>query len=202
MSIVRFDSFASQLVDFLVKQYFDGNVNALADSSGYNKRQIVAWINGERTPRDSTLRYLMSTTIAPEFTVVCEYAPVQIDKASDIGGELGRVLGENHYRAGIYAFYDSMCNLLYVGKASTGLKKEIYQQLRNPLGIKFPKTVGKPPEKRWQVVSFVSAYEIPYVEHLDYPKHVEALILRLSKPVGNKVLGNLNFCKPPADVSA
>lgn len=202
MAVEGGDKFASQLVDFLVKHYFDGNVDALADTSGYTKRQIVSWINGERTPRGSTLRYLMSKTIAPEFTVVCEYAPVQIDKASDIGGALGRVLGENHDRAGIYAFYDSMCNLLYVGKASTGLKKEIYQQLRNSLGIKFPKALGKPPEKRWQVVSFISAYEIPYVEHLDYPKHVEALILRLSKPVGNKVLGNLNFCKPPADASA
>ncbi len=193
--------FTSQLVRFLVDQYYGGELATLAESTGYSKQQIKSWMAGERKPRAATLRYLMSKTLAPEFTVVCEYEPIRVDSSGEIGPELSRVLGGNHNKAGIYAFYDSMCNLFYVGKASTGLKKEIYQQLRNPLGVSFSKSVANPPEKRWQVVSFISAYEIPYVEHLDYPKHVEALILRLSKPIGNKVLGTLNFCKPPADVT-
>lgn len=33
----------------------------------------------------------------------------------------------------------------------------------------------------------------------DYPKHVEPPVLRLSKPVGNKVLGTLKRSAPPKE---
>lgn len=42
----------------------------------------------------------------------------------------------------------------------------MYQQLRGGIGMDFPKAVRKAPVQRWQAVSFVSAYEIPPVEHL------------------------------------
>ena len=75
----------------------------------------------------------------------------------------------------------------------------MYQQLRNPVGMSFPKAVKSPPSRRWEVVRYVSAYEVPEIEHLDYPKHVESLDLRMSEPVGNKKLGKLNFAVPPAE---
>lgn len=52
---------------------------------------------------------------------------------------------------------------------------------------------------QWEAVRYVSAYEIPIIEHLDYPKHVEALVLRLSKPIGNKILGKLERSAPPKE---
>lgn len=94
-----------------------------------------------------------------------------------------------------------MCTVIYVGKASNGFVKEMYQQLRAPLGVEFPRAVKNFPGERWQATRFISAYEIPHVDHLDYPRHVEALVLRLSKPVGNKVLGRLNFSVKPKDPS-
>ena len=62
-----------------------------------------------------------------------------------------------------------------------------------------PQAVPNPPSNRWNVVKYVSAYEIPHVDHLDYPKHVESLVLRLSKPIGNKVLGRLERSSPPKE---
>ena len=90
-----------------------------------------------------------------------------------------------------------MCNLIYLGKASTNIKSEVYQQLKKPLGISFNKAVKTAPQGRWQVVKFISAYEVPKVDHLDYPKHVEALMLRIAKPIGNKVIGSLRVATPP-----
>lgn len=34
---------------------------------------------------------------------------------------------------------------------------------------------------------------------MDYPKRVESLVLRLSKPVGNQVLGTLKRSAPPKE---
>jgi hypothetical protein len=62
-----------------------------------------------------------------------------------------------------------------------------------------PNAVKLWPACRWELVTRVSAYEVPEVDHLDYPKHVEALILRLSKPAGNRCSANLpaNYPRMP-----
>jgi hypothetical protein len=191
--------FEAQLVDYLINEYFEKDVNGFVNSSGYTKQQIEAWRSGKRRPRKATVRWLLSSTIAPEFRIVSEFAKVDIDSASEIRSQLKSALRGNHDCAGVYAFYDSMCNLFYLGKASTNLLGEMYQQLRCNLGVKFPNAITAAPKQRWQAVRYISAYEIPYVVHLDYPKHVEALILRLSKPVSNKVLGTLQHSVPPDD---
>jgi hypothetical protein len=191
--------FESELVSYLIKTYFDKDVAKFAAHTGYTKQQINYWHTGQRKPQSATLRWLISTTIAPEFQVVCEFKPVSIHLKKNISAELTKALGGHGEKCGVYAFYDSMCNVVYVGKASTNLQTEMYQQLRAQLDIHFPKAVKSAPIERWQVAKYVSAYEIPEVEHLDYPKHVEALVLRLSKPVGNKVLGNLTHVKRPIE---
>lgn len=191
--------FESQLVDYLINEYFEKDINKFVSSTGYTKQQIETWRSGKRRPRKATVRWLLSSTIAPEFKIVSEFAEVDINSASEIRSKLKSALGDNHDCAGVYAFYDSMCNLFYVGKASTNLLGEMYQQLRCELGVSFPKAIAAAPKQRWQAVRYISAYEIPYVVHLDYPKHVEALILRLSKPVSNKVLGTLKYSSPPED---
>jgi transcriptional regulator with XRE-family HTH domain len=198
MSNIR-HAFENELVQFLITEYFNGDSKRLAEHTGYSKQQIDIWISGNRKPRKATIRYLLSATLAPELKIVKEFFPVSFSSNKEIRSKLKDCLGEHEKSKGVYAFYDSLCNLFYVGKAATCLFDEMYQQLRGPLGIKFPKALSKPPEYRWQATAFISAYEVPLVEHLDYPKHVESLVLRLSKPIGNKILGNLNVAERPKD---
>jgi hypothetical protein len=49
---------------------------------------------------------------------------------------------------------------------------------------------------RHQVVKYISAYEVKIFENFDYPKHVESLILRISKPIMNKQIGLLDRAYP------
>jgi hypothetical protein len=192
-------TFESQLVEYLVHQYFDGNRADFAERSGYYKGQVDSWIEARTKPQKATMRWLLSSAIAPEFRVAAEFKHVDFDKIEDIRPTLNKMLGVHKKQSGVYAFYDSMCSVVYVGKASNGFLGEMYQQLKGPLGVAFPKAVKGAPTRRWQVVKYVSAYEIPAVDHLDYPRHVESLVLRLSKPIGNKVLGSLQRSKPPKD---
>lgn len=191
--------FEAGLVDYLVREHFNGDSGEFARHTGYAKQQIEYWRSGSKKPHKSTLRWLLSTTIAPEFRVAVEFIPIVIASRSDISRTLRVALNGHEKNTGVYAFYDSMCNVLYVGKASSGFGQEMYQQLRAPLGIGFPRAVTSAPSERWMAVKYISAYEIPRVDHLDYPKHVESLVLRLSKPVGNKVLGTLKRSAPPKE---
>jgi len=192
--------FENELVEYLVREYFSGSTKAIADHTRYAKHQIDSWFQGAHRPQNGTLRYLLSSVIAPELKIVCEFSPVSFrESGGGIREQLRQALSDHQDRPGIYAFYDSMCNVFYVGKAAKGLLNEMYQQLRNPLGMDFPKAIKHPPRKRWEVACFASAYEVPSIEHLDYPRHVESLVLRMSKPSGNKILGKLNFAAPPKD---
>jgi hypothetical protein len=199
VAIKKADGFESAFVLHLIDEYYGGNVDAFAARVGYTKQQIGTWCSGKRKPQKATLRWLLSTTIAPEFKVAAEFKPVSFATKASIRPTMRDVLSGHADNSGVYAFYDSMCAVVYIGKASKSFHVEMCQQLEGPLGIKFPKAVAKAPSSRWQAVSYVSAYEIPSVDHLDYPKHVEALVLRLSKPIGNKVLGILKTSSPPAE---
>jgi transcriptional regulator with XRE-family HTH domain len=190
-------SFETDFVKYIVNEYFNGDAARLASQSGYSKQQIDNWLKGQHKPQKNTIRWLLSVTIAPEFKVINEFFAVNFSVEKEILGVLNKMFDGQGASMGIYAFYDSMCNLIYLGKASKNIKMEVYQQLKNPLGLTFNKAVKAVPQKRWQVVKFLSAYEVPQVAHLDYPKHVEALMLRIAKPIGNKVIGSLKIATPP-----
>lgn len=198
MSVDR-SSFENELIGYVFKNYYSSDIKKLSNITGYTKQQLEQWISGTRKPRLTTMRYILSKTIAPEFSVVCELEPVQFVDKADIRPQLQKVLGEHHKKCGIYAFYDSACGLYYIGKASTSLIVEMAQRLGNKVGLKFPKLVKQHPKEKWQVVRYVSAYEIPEVEHIDYQKHVEALLLRISKPIDNIQIGSLSYSKPPRE---
>lgn len=195
-------TFTAQLVQYLVDEYFEGDALRFAKHTRYTKHQVDSWISGRRKPQKATVRWLLSTAIAPEFRVIKEFAPFTAMTKKDISRQLRVILDGHQNNCGVYAFYDSMCNVIYVGKASTGFFAEMYQQLRGKLQIEFPVAIRAAPRERWQAVRYVSAYEVPKVEHLDYQRHVEALLLRVSKPVGNKVLGKLNQTSAPKEASA
>ena len=96
------------------------------------------------------------------------------------------MLGEQANDTGIYAFYDSMGNLIYLGKA-TKLIAEITSAINRTVHIAFPKGVKSAPRIRTQIVKYLSAYDVGTVKWNDFSKHVESLILRLSKPILNKI---------------
>ena len=86
--------------------------------------------------------------------------------------------------------YDSIGNLVYVGKA-TRLLDEVYAAIRRDIHIPFPRGISNVPEKRYEIISYISAYDVGTSDWIDYPKHVESLILRISKPLLNKNIGTL-----------
>lgn len=199
MPIIVRKKFEAELVDFLIDTYFKGDVKAFSAQVLSTENQIAGWRSGRVKPQKWQLRSMLSHTLVPEIKVVAEYQRVEFKTASDVSQLMRQVLQGHLNTPGIYAFYDSMWNVIYVGKASEGLFGEICQQLRGGLGVKFPRAVREGPKYRWQAVQYVSAYEVPKTNFFDYQKHIEALILRVSKPVSNKVLGTLQNARAKAD---
>ena len=93
-----------------------------------------------------------------------------------------------------------MANLVYLGKA-TRLLDESYAAIRGEVRIAFPAGVRDRPEYRYSIIRYISAYDVGESNWVDYPKHVESLILRISKPVLNKNIGYLEraFVTPQED---
>lgn len=108
----------------------------------------------------------------------------------EVRRQLRKALTGHESRSGIYAFYDSLANLLYVGKA-TNLLEEMYSALRRDIPVEFPRGVEKQPQRRFQVAKYTSAYEVGGLEWADYPKHAESFLLRISKPPLNRNIGHL-----------
>jgi hypothetical protein len=66
----------------------------------------------------------------------------------------------------------------------------VYQQIKTEIPDRIlPKIIAAKAKR--DVVRYISAYSIPASDQADYAKHVEALILRISKPRLNKNIGNL-----------
>ncbi|MCA6128692.1 hypothetical protein [Thalassolituus oleivorans] len=176
------------LLKYLVDEYFGGDLDRASDTTGYSSNQLNDWINGNKQPQKQTVEYFMHKLFVPEFKVIVEYG--EFDHTQDVRPQL-RTLFKNHERGmGIYAFYDAFANLIYIGKA-TNLLEECYSAIRRDVPVKFPAGIKKTPEKRYEVVRYISAYDVGESNWVDYPKHVESLILRISKPVLNKQIGFL-----------
>jgi len=186
----------SDILKYLVDEYFNGNPENVRNVTGYTIQQIQSWLSGERQPQKQTVEYFIHCALAPEFKVVVEFAHFKPEE--DLRPQLRTALGTHESRPGIYAFYDSMAKLLYVGKAAN-LLEEMYQQLRQAIVIEFPRGVQKTPEKRYEVVRYVSAYDVGESDWVDYPKHVESLILRISKPPLNQRIGYLERLQTTSD---
>ena len=93
-------------------------------------------------------------------------------------------------------FYDARAQLLYVGKA-TKLLAEMNSALNRNAQISFPKGVKKRNFKVCDLVRYVSAYNVKRMDGMDHAKHIESLILRISKPPINKNIGRLEPAHPP-----
>ncbi|ELQ6210392.1 hypothetical protein ACMSYW_001292 [Cronobacter dublinensis] len=181
-------------IRFAVENYFDGNISQAAERTGYTQSQIKKWINDEIRPHVDTTRYFMSIALIPEFTIVCEHHP--FNGTESISNQLKTMLNGHHNSPGIYVFYDSLCEPIYLGKANTSLQTEITSALNRAISLSYPKTIFSPPAKVKELVKYISAYDVAGKEHSDYPKHVESLVLRINKPKLNKQLGTLTKLIP------
>lgn len=192
----------SDFFKYIFENYYKSNYDYFYEVTGYsNKKQIDCWLSGQVNPRKTTIDYFLSCTIAPEFKIIKEYFLFKNDDPKKISSQLKEMLGSNSNQIGIYCFYDAFGNLIYLGKASTSLSKEIYQALQQPVDVKnLPFPDKKISKKRYDFVSYISAYDVGTVAWGDYPKHVESLILRISKPKLNKIKGSLSHAyKQPED---
>lgn len=184
---------SNAVIRFAVQNYFGGKMPKAAIATGYTHAQIKNWVDDVVVARVSTARYVMAVALIPEFQVVCEHA--QYDCNESLSPQLNVMLNGHADHPGVYAFYDSFCNLIYIGKANASLKKEITSAIAREVDLPFPKTAVVP-DNRKSVVRYISAYDVGGMDHSDYPRHVESLILRLNKPLLNKQVGKLTKILP------
>jgi hypothetical protein len=186
----------SDFFDFVIKEYYKGNKDA-AKKTGYHEKTIAEWRSGKRIPQRDTIEYFITVALVPEFKVIQEFW--KFDSSKPLLTQLKAMLGEHKDDPGIYAFYDALGNLLYLGKA-TKLLGEINAAICRTIDVSFPKGIKTKPETRKEVVRYISAYDVGSTSFDDYPKHVESLLLRISKPSFNKNIGSLNRArKEPAE---
>lgn len=178
----------SEFFDFVIREYYKGSGDA-AKKTGYHEKTITEWRSGSRTPQRATIEFFISVALFPEFKVIQEFWP--FDHGKPLLTQLKAMLGEHKNDPGIYAFYDALGNLLYVGKA-TKLMGEINAAICRKIDVSFPKGIKTKPKTRKEVVRYISAYDVGTNSFDDYPKHVESLVLRISKPPFNKNIGFLD----------
>jgi len=181
------------IVAYIFNQSFKGNIDAMVDVTGYSDTTINGWLYGNVIPKHTTITHINSCIFTPEFKVVKEF--YEIDPSRPILTQLKEMYKGHEQRSGIYAFYDSMVNLLYIGKA-INLLDETYSAIRRDAEVSFPAGIKNKNIQRHQVAKYISAYDIKSIESFDYPKHVESLILRISKPRMNKQIGILEEAYP------
>ena len=177
----------SEVLKYIIANYFE-SAKKTSEVSGYSEAQITSWMSGARSPQKNTIEYLIQCAFVPEFKVIAEYAEFKREVA--LQTQFKAILGEHVGNPGLYAFYDSLGGLLYIGKA-TNLMLEMIAAIKRPVPIAFPKGVKVKPQSRIEVVRYVSAYDVGVVKWNDFPKHVESLILRISKPKLNINIGYL-----------
>ncbi|WP_274878920.1 hypothetical protein [Vibrio harveyi] len=181
------------VINYLLKENYGSCPETMSEVTGYSIGQINKWLSGEVVPNRVTLDYITMCIYTPEFTVVEEF--YEIVQNEPIKTQLNEMFKGHEERAGVYAFYDAMANLLYVGKASN-LLQETYSAIMREDLVKFPSGIKDKMQKRFELVKYISAYDVETNDHWDYPKHVESLILRISKPRLNKQIGILEQAYP------
>ncbi|ULT68395.1 hypothetical protein [Pseudomonas sp. BC42] len=182
---------------YIIEQYYSGDIETACSYTGYSSKQIEDWCSGQCQPQHLTVEHFIHCAFTPEFQSVVEFAEFKQDQP--VMAQLRTLFKGHEERAGIYAFYDSMANLIYLGKA-TNLLKETYSAIRRDVDIQFPAGIKKKPEKRYEIVRYISAYDVGSSDWLDFPKHVESLILRISKPILNKNIGHIEQAYTPPGI--
>jgi hypothetical protein len=183
----------NEIFEYLVKEYYGGSTSKVSKATNFSVQQIKSWIDGKTQPQKDTIEYLIHKIFTPEFQAIFEFEEFNPEK--ETRAQLRNLFKGHEKKSGIYSFYDSMANLLYLGKAAN-LLEETISAIQRPVQVSFPKELKIKPQKRTQVVRYVSAYDVGESNWVDFPKHVESLILRISKPPLNKNIGSLAKAYP------
>jgi hypothetical protein len=175
-------------VRYILKKHFDSDVTKLSKVAEIPVQTLKQYINDEVEPNASTTEFIMHLAYTPEFSIICEFARVPLNVGT---AWIATILGGHASATGIYAFYDSMARLSYLGKAATNLSGEIYSAMTRSYVNKMPSGINDVACQRRDVIHYMSAYRIKAFDSWDYTKHVESLILRISNPPMNKQSGTL-----------
>ena len=187
----------TEIFNYLLKEYFKNSIDQVVRTTGYERWRIDQWRSGTTQPRKVTIDYVIRCAVSPEFQIIVEFESfVYSPETDNLRDVLRELLGENCDVPGIYSFYDSMGNLIYVGKTRRSLLGEIQQALGRRISVAFPRGIKEIPERRYDVVRYISAYHVGETSFIDYPEHVESLILRIAKPLLNQRIGTLARYEP------
>ena len=179
------------IVRYVVETECQGDVGKAAALTGFTQQQINSWIQGTTQPQADSMGAFLYNVFAPEFHVIAEYVPIDTSASEVVRSQLAKIFQGHEKASGLYAFYDSMANLIYIGKSDGDLRGECSRQLEASIGEGYFPKGAKSPKKRIDVVRYVSAYYVKTTEYDDFAKHIEALILRISKPILNSNIGEL-----------
>lgn len=189
----------SVIVAWIIRELYNNSPAEASKATGFSVQQLKAWQTGTRKPQKGNISRLMHHAFEPNFTIIAEFKRLDADGDETIHSQLSKILKGFHKASGVYAFYDSSGNLLYIGKADGTLLAEAYTQIKaNVTKAVLPRGVPQP-KARLDIVQYISAYRVNKSEFEDYAKHVEALILRISKLPLNKNTGKLEKAQPNAD---
>jgi hypothetical protein len=164
----------NDIVKYLLDEFYDGDAAKAAKATGHTKQQLEWWLAKKHQPHKAVVSRLIFFAAVPEFKVITEFALFRKPtKSVTLHKRLATILAGHEKASGVYAFYDSMANLIYLGKTDGNMHSELYQQIKTKIspGI-LPKAISTN-AKRLDVVRYISAYSIPTSDHADYAKHVE-----------------------------
>ena len=187
----------SEIFGYLIREYFNNDPDLVTKNNWlYIKadQRMVGWYPPTAAVNLRIRDALCVSSRVQDNRRICAFFSGKKSER-EIRQQLRNALDGHGSRSGIYAFYDSMANLLYVGKA-TNLLEEMYSALRRNIPVEFPSGVKNYPTRRFEVVRYISAYEVGGLESADYPKHVESILLRISKPPLNRNIGHLYRIDP------
>ena len=179
------NSCRSEVLRYFLRIYFGDDRNKMSDATGYTKHQIGNWVEDVNQPNESTIEWVAHCALAPEFKIIIEFGPIEANGKPRLRKQqIKEMLHPHEEERGIYAFYDGSASLIYIGKTEATLLEEIYQSINQKINTNFSL-------KRWNIVRYISAYYIGGTSSFDYPKHVESLMLRISRPRLNNNIGQL-----------
>ena len=180
----------SDILRYFLQTYFGDDRKKLSEATGYTKQQIDDWVEGIRQPNVGTVEWVVHCALSPEFNIIVEFGPFQpSDKGKIRRQQLKELLGIHGGERGIYAFYDASADLIYIGKTDIGkTERGLLEEMNQALNQKINRNFSI---KRRSIVRYVSAYYVGGTSSFDYPKHVESLMLRISRPRLNNNIGKL-----------
>src|SRR6202795_1221851 len=115
----------NEAVRFLVNVYFGGDAAKAASAAGFSKQQVTNWVNGSNQPQTSIVKQLVHAAAAPAFRLIVEFEPINFpDGDKGLHGRINELLSGHEKASGLYAFYDSMAQLIYIGKSNGNLAFE------------------------------------------------------------------------------